>query len=79
MFKNYIYLENITKNQKFAQNNNELNIEFYSFKNAYNLKININTYGNNEIQCNYSQLTKYISCHPVIFIIDKIIIFIFGI
>ena len=60
-------LENITKNQsplkfaqiEFDQSNNEFNIDFYSFKNAYNLKININVNDNNEIQCNYGQLTKY--------------------
>ena len=60
-------LENITKNQsplkfaqiEFDQSNNEFNIDFYSFKNAYNLKINMDTKDNNEIQCNYGQLTKY--------------------
>ena len=60
-------LENITKNQsplkfaqiEFDQSNNEFNIDFYSFKNAYNLKINIDSKDNNEIQCNYGQLTKY--------------------
>jgi hypothetical protein len=60
-------LENITKNQlslKFSQiefnpNNNEFNIDFYSIKNAYNIKIRMNIKYNNEIQCNSNQLTKY--------------------
>ena len=60
-------LENITNNQsplKFSQidydqNNNEFNIDFYSIKNAYNIKIRMNIKDNNEIQCNSNQLTKY--------------------
>ena len=62
-------LENITKNQlplkfsqiEFYQTNNEFNIDFYSLKNAYNIKLKIETQdnNNNEIQCNSSKLTKY--------------------
>ena len=60
-------LENITKNQlplkfsqiEFNQTNNEFNIDFYSFKNAYNIKLNIETNDNSEIHCNSSKLTKY--------------------
>ena len=59
-------LENITRNQsplKFAQielnNNNEFNIDFYSLKNAYNIKINIYQNNNNEIKCSSSKLIKY--------------------
>lgn len=60
-------LENITRNQsplkfaqiEFNQNINEFNIDFYSLKNAYNIKIRINRSNNNEIQCNSSQLSKY--------------------
>ena len=60
------YLENITKNQfplkfsqiEFNQNNNIFNIDFYSLKNAYNIKLYINN-NSNEIQCNSNQLTRY--------------------
>ena len=60
-------LENISKNQlplkfsqiEFNQSNNEFNVDFYSFKNAYNIKLNIETKNNNEIQCNSSKLTRY--------------------
>ena len=58
-------LENITKNHsplKFSQiglNNNEFNIDFYSLKNAYNIKFNINRNNNNEIKCNFSKLNRY--------------------
>ena len=61
-------LENITKNRsplKFAQieynqNISEFNIDFFSLKNAYNIKVNINEKNaNNELQCNCGQLTKY--------------------
>ena len=60
-------LENITINKlglKFSQINfcpekNEFNIDFYNFKNAYNIKVNI-IENNNEIICNnITQLTKY--------------------
>ena len=60
-------LENITKNQlplKFSQIefnsiSNEFDIDFYSMKNAYNIKLNIIKNNNNEIQCNSSKLTRY--------------------
>ena len=61
-------LENITKNQislKFSQidfyeEKNEFNIDIFSFKNAYNIILNINNDINNEIICtNKNQLTKY--------------------
>ena len=61
-------LENITKNQislKFSQidfyeEKNEFNIDIFSFKNAYNIKLNINNDINNEMICtNKNQLTKY--------------------
>ena len=60
-------LENITKKQlplKFSQiefnhTNNEFNVDFFSFKNAYNIKLNIENNNNNEIQCNSSKLTRY--------------------
>ena len=58
-------LENITKNQsplRFSQiglNNNEFNIDFYSMKNAYNIKFIINSNNNNEIQHNFSKLNRY--------------------
>ena len=61
-------LENITKNQislKFSQidfyeEKNEFNIDIFSFKNAYNIRLNINNDVNNEIICtNKNQLTKY--------------------
>lgn len=59
-------LENITKNKlplKFSQiqyneNNNEFDIDFYSLKRAYNIKLNINK-NNKEAPCNSSKLTKY--------------------
>ena len=65
-FKIIFNLENITKNKSslkfsqidFFQENNEFNIDFYSFKNGYNIKLIINN--NDKIACNIiNQLTKY--------------------
>ena len=65
--ENIYNLENITKNQlplkfsqiEFDQTDNEFSVDFYSLKNAYNIKLNIENKNNNKFQCNPSRLTRY--------------------